>query len=109
MCVSDLAFDSMALIILGLIVLWYIVDKRIPLLSRKIYFGMVLTIFTSCLLEIIAMNVVRASGNHEDIFYVVVLSVQQLTMNLISVVVNNDARVNKMLSIACFFAAFLLL
>ena len=115
MCVSDLAFDSMALIILGLIVLWYIVDKRIPLLSRKIYFGMVLTIFTSCLLEIIAMNVVRASGNHEDIFYVVVLSVQQLTMNLIpilfayyiSVVVNNDARVNKMLSIACFFTAFL--
>ncbi len=116
MYVSNLAFDYMAMAILVLIIVWFISDKKIPLLSRKIFFGTVMTVFVSGLFEILSMDIVRETGNHNGVVYTVFLTIQQFAMNLvpvlfvfyISVLVNNNARINKLLSISCFFSTMLI-
>lgn len=116
MYISNLAFDYMAMAILALIIIWYISDRKIPLLSRKIFFAMVKVIFVGGLCEIIAVDLIRETGNHSGIVYTIFLTIHQFGLNLIpvlfafyvSVLVNNNARINKMLSISCFFTTMLI-
>ncbi len=116
MYVSNLAFDYMAIAILGLIIIWFISDKKIPLLSRKIFFGLVMDVFVSGTFEILAIDLVRETGNYKGIVYTVFMTIQQFALNLlpvlfafyICVLVNNNARINKILSISCFFSTMLI-
>ncbi len=115
MYVSSLAFDYMAMAILGLIIIWFISDKKIPLLSRKIFLGIVMLIFVAGLLEILSVKLIIYTGDYDGILYTVLLTAQQFIVSLIpafflfyiSVLVNNNARFNKILSITCFFTTML--
>lgn len=116
MYVSDLAFNHMAMAILILLIVWFFSDKKIPLLSRKIFLGIVITVFVSGFFETMALDMIRDTGNHNGVVYIVFLSIHQFMMNLIpvlfafyvSVLVNNNAHINKILSVSCFFATMLI-
>lgn len=80
----NLSFDFSALIILTVLLIWFFVEKRIPLRSHNIYLFFIATAFTATCVEIICAEVAEGTGSLSSTGFMWFFSVQiMLTLILI--------------------------
>ncbi|MBQ8189656.1 MAG: EAL domain-containing protein [Lachnospiraceae bacterium] len=85
MLFGNVSFDVAAIMILCVVLLWYCIEKRIPLKSYKVYMILIINIMLACFMEI--LTELMAQNGFHDISFMLTLSLLVMALHPIPLMI----------------------
>ncbi len=78
----NLSFDYAAILIVGIVLIWFVNEKRIPSRAHKVFLGIVVSLLAVFFVEVAEVHAFRHRENCSDEFISGILYVQMLATNV---------------------------